>query len=111
MYLDIMTYLEATIPNYPKRENLYSSYINVLRAHDCPGIHCDAPYFVEDNQTVIVYLNHHWDPEWGGETIFFDEDLDAVKLVHQDQDVWLYLMEFHTQVDHQRLSLLTIATS
>ena len=81
MYLDIMTYLEATIPNYPKRENLYSSYINVLRAHDCPGIHCDAPYFVEDNQTVIVYLNHHWDPQWGGETIFFDEDLDAVRLV------------------------------
>jgi hypothetical protein len=81
MYKDILTYLEATVPDYPKRENLYSAYINVLREGNSPGIHCDAPYFVPDNQTVIVYLNAAWDPEWGGETVFFDDDLDARYLV------------------------------
>ena len=81
MYKDILTFLEATVPDYPVRENLYSAYINVLREGNSPGIHCDAPYFVPDNQTVIVYLNVHWDPEWGGETIFFDDDLDARHLV------------------------------
>ena len=81
IYKDILTYLEATIKDMPPRDNLYSAYINVLRAHDCPGIHCDAPYFVDDNQTVIVYLNPGWDANWGGETIFFDDDLDARKLV------------------------------
>lgn len=81
IYKDILSYLEATIKDFPPRENLYSAYINVLRSRDDPGIHCDAPYFVEDNQTVVVYLNHYWDPQFGGETIFFDDDLDAQRIV------------------------------
>lgn len=81
LWKDILAYLEATIPEMPPRENLYSSYINVLRYGNSPGIHVDAPYFVEDNQTVLVYLNPVWDPQWGGETIFFDEDLDAREIV------------------------------
>lgn len=81
MYMDILNFLEATIPDYPSRDKLYSAYINVLREGNSPGIHCDAPYFVPDNDTVIVYLNPHWDPEWGGETVFFDDDLDAKHIV------------------------------
>ena len=81
MWKDILTYLEATIPSMPPRDNLYSAYINVLREGNNPGIHVDAPYFVPDNQTVLLYLNPDWDPEWGGETIFFDDDLDAKTLV------------------------------
>ena len=64
----------------PPCANLYSSYINVLREGNDPGIHVDAPYFVEDNQTVLIYMNPQWDPQWGGETIFFNHDLDAVRL-------------------------------
>ena len=30
LYLDVLTYLEAKIPNLPPRDHLYSSYINVL---------------------------------------------------------------------------------
>jgi hypothetical protein len=81
VYLDILTYLEATLPQMPSRDLLYSAYINVLRAGDSPGIHCDAPYFEPQNKTVILYLNPEWNPEWGGETIFFDDDLDAKFLV------------------------------
>ena len=81
IYLDILTYLEQKCPKMPPRANLYSSYINVLREGNDPGIHVDAPYFCPDNKTVIVYLNPNWDPQWGGETIFYDHNLDAKYIV------------------------------
>ena len=30
---------------------------------------------------VILYLNHEWNPNWGGETIFYDHNLDAQRIV------------------------------
>ncbi len=81
LYLDILTYLEAVCPNMPPRAHMYSSYVNVLRHGNSPGIHVDAPYHVESNKTVLVYMNDVWHPEWGGETVFFDHELDAKYLV------------------------------
>ena len=75
MWADVLSYLEATLPDIPPRENCYSAYINVLKYNDNPGIHCDAPYFVDDQCTVLVYLNAEWHPDWGGETIFYDNEL------------------------------------
>ena len=73
--------MEAIIPDLPPRANMYASYVNSLKFGDMPGIHVDAPYFVEDNLTVLVYLNAEWMPNWGGETIFYDDKLDAKKIV------------------------------
>ena len=81
LWEDILTYLEAVVPNIPPRDECYSSYINVLRFGNSPGIHCDAPYFVPKNKTLLVYLNPVWDPEWGGETVFYDDELDAKCIV------------------------------
>lgn len=81
LYLEVLSYLEAVCPQMPKREWLYASYINVLRHGNTPGIHVDAPNTVEDNKTVILYLNDEWDPNWGGETIFYDHNLDAQRIV------------------------------
>ena len=81
IYLDILGYLEAVCPKMPKRENLYSAYVNVLKDGDMPGVHVDSPYFVEDSQTVLLYLNPEWHPNWGGETIFYDHNLDAKYIV------------------------------
>ena len=81
LYLDVLTYLEAVCPKMPPRAHLYSSYVNVLRHGNSPGIHVDSPHHVESNKTVLVYLNDVWHPEWGGETVFFDHNLDAVHLV------------------------------
>ena len=81
IYLDVLNYLEAIIPDLPPRANMYASYVNSLKFGDMPGIHVDAPYFVEDNLTVLVYLNAEWMPNWGGETIFYDDKLDAKKIV------------------------------
>jgi hypothetical protein len=77
LWQDILTYLEAVVPNMPNRDHCYSAYINVLRYGNSPGIHVDAPYDVPENKTVLVYMNPTWHPEWAGETVFFDEDLDA----------------------------------
>ena len=65
----------------PPRDHMYSSYVNVLRHGNSPGIHVDAPHHVESNKTVLVYMNDVWHPEWGGETVFFDHELDAKYLV------------------------------
>ena len=81
LWKDVLTYLEAVCPDMPPREDCYSSYINVLKYNDSPGIHCDAPYHVEDNKTVLVYMNAEWRPEWGGETIFYDDRLEAQRIV------------------------------
>ena len=81
LYLECLEYLEAICPQMPKREWLYSSYINVLRHGNSPGIHVDAPHDVPENKTVILYLNHEWHPNWGGETIFYDHKLDAQRIV------------------------------
>ena len=81
LYLDVLNYLEAHIPEIPPREHLYGSYVNCLRYGNSPGIHVDAPYWVENQKTVLVYLNMHWYPEFAGETVFFNHELDAVRLV------------------------------
>ena len=82
IYLDVLNYLEAIIPDLPPRANMYASYVNSLKFGDMPGIHVDAPYFVEDNLTVLVYLNAESMPNWGGETIFYDDTLsDATRTV------------------------------
>ena len=81
LYLEVLTYLEAVCPQMPQREWLYSSYINVLRHGNTPGIHVDAPNHVPENKTVIIYLNHELHPNWGCETIFYDHNLDAQRIV------------------------------
>ena len=81
VYLDILTLLEAIVPNMPSRAQLYSAYINVLKNGDTPGIHVDAPWWVEDQKTVLIYLNPIWEPSWGGETIFYNHKMDATRIV------------------------------
>lgn len=48
----------------------YSAFGDMLYSHtDCAP---DADEF-----TALWYLSERWDPEWGGETLFFDEGGDA----------------------------------
>ena len=81
LYLEILEYLEAVCPKMPKRDWLYSAYINCLKAGDTPGVHVDAPYWIEENKTVLLYLNPEWSPNYGGETIFYDHRLEAQRIV------------------------------
>ena len=81
LYLEVLEYLEAVCPKMPKRDHLYGAYINCLKAGDTPGIHVDSPYWVEDNQTVLCYLNVDYHPNFGGETIFYDDKLNAKRVI------------------------------
>ena len=81
IYLEVLEYLEAVCPKMPKRDHLYGAYINCLKAGDTPGIHVDSPYWVEDNQTVLCYLNVDYHPNFGGETIFYDDKLNAKRVI------------------------------
>ena len=81
IYLEVLGYLEATCPKMPPRAHLYAAYVNCLKNGDTPGIHVDAPYFADDNQTVLLYLNLEYHPNYGGETIFYDHKLDAQRII------------------------------
>lgn len=50
---------------------------------DDPFISYDASYPKESPycETVIVYLNEEWDPNWGGETAIFNKEKEIVKSV------------------------------
>ena len=65
----------------PARNLLYGAYMNVLKHGDAPRIHCDAPSWVDNQCTMIVYFNQKWHPNYGGETIFYDDKLDIVHAV------------------------------
>lgn len=81
LWEDVLQFLEITIPEIPPRDECYAAYINVMRFGNSPAIHCDAPYHVDKQKTVLVYMNPVWHPEWGGETVFFDDTLDAKYIV------------------------------
>ena len=61
LYQWVLDRLEACshVP-VPARETLYSAYMNVLKHGDAPRIHCDAPYWCDNQCTMIVYMNEYW---------------------------------------------------
>jgi len=56
------------------------AYVNSAVHGDSYYIHRDSP---EDSKdvTVLYYANLNWQPDWGGETIFYKDDNDAVLAV------------------------------
>jgi hypothetical protein len=56
------------------------AYVNSAVHGDSYYIHRDSP---EDSKdvTVLYYANLNWQPDWGGETIFYKDDYDAVLAV------------------------------
>lgn len=65
----------------PNNTELYSAYSNILNALSCPVVHTDAPFNIPENKTVLFYLNDEWNPNWGGETVFYDENFDIIKSI------------------------------
>lgn len=69
--------LAAAARAFPgKRLRLYRCYVNVAHYGDMLFMHEDcAPGAGE--LTGLWYLCERWDPEWGGETLFFDGNKDV----------------------------------
>ena len=81
LYNVVLDRLESLRCPLPPRKDLYSAYMNVLKFGDAPRIHCDAPHWCNNQVTMIVYLNEYWIPNYGGETIFYDNNLDILHAV------------------------------
>lgn len=54
----------------------YRMYTNAVHFGDVAFVHRDASD--HDNVTVLVYPNPTWRPEFGGETMFYDEDGEII---------------------------------
>jgi Rps23 Pro-64 3,4-dihydroxylase Tpa1-like proline 4-hydroxylase len=59
---------------------LLRAYCNAVHFGDQLYVHrdCDAD---EDHTTALLYANAVWQRDWGGETLFFDEDHEAVAAI------------------------------
>jgi Rps23 Pro-64 3,4-dihydroxylase Tpa1-like proline 4-hydroxylase len=69
--------LAALYPSW--RLSLQESYVKNLCYGDCPYPHIDGRS-QRDRMLIsaVYYANLRWDPVWGGETHFFNGDMDAV---------------------------------
>lgn len=56
------------------------AYVNSAVYGDSYYIHRDCPEH-SNNVTVLYYANLIWQPDWGGETLFYKDDNDAVLAV------------------------------
>ena len=50
---------------------LYQSYVNVAHFGDMLFTHTDCLPDAGE-VTALWYISESWDPEWGGETMFYD---------------------------------------
>jgi hypothetical protein len=63
-----------------RRYRCYRAYCNHASYGDMLHIHTDAQPQA-DELTALWYLARDWRPDWGGETLFYDADHDAVAAV------------------------------
>ena len=63
---------------YKGEFKLENSYINSLVFGDITRIHTDND---DNNVTVLYYINDKWDPEWGGETIYYKDNEPEVSIL------------------------------
>ena len=63
----------------PGDQTLSHAYMAAVRFGDSSLLHHDVP--CHDCVTFLYYANLQWTGRWGGETIFYDDDLMAVAAV------------------------------
>jgi len=62
------------------RYRCYRAYCNHASFGDMLHIHTDSQPEA-DELTALWYVTREWQPDWGGETVFFDPQLDAAAVV------------------------------
>jgi|TARA_B100001250_G_scaffold29340_1_gene24069 hypothetical protein len=67
-------YLSEFCP--PKIEN---AYINMGIHSENPDVHVDSS--LPGDKTLLYYINREWKHEWGGETIFLDDNAREIEYV------------------------------
>lgn len=69
-------------------KNLTRVYTNAQSYGTDPLVHRDDPMFLRNvpdrnavPKTILIYMNDHWDKDWGGETSFFDDSGELIASV------------------------------
>lgn len=60
---------------------IYHMIINANTYGDCPTLHTDIPQNEVDPRdyyTILYYANDEWNPDWAGETVFFNSARDEI---------------------------------
>jgi Rps23 Pro-64 3,4-dihydroxylase Tpa1-like proline 4-hydroxylase len=70
--------LERFIPK--DQYTISRSYINLGIHSDIHKIHVDD-FVSKKSITCLIYLNRNWDCDWGGETIFYDDERKDIKFI------------------------------
>jgi SM-20-related protein len=60
----------------PIEQHFSHAYASAIRFGDSTQIHQDIP--CDDCLTILYYSNLSWSGDWGGETVFYDSNRDAV---------------------------------
>lgn len=58
---------------------IYAAYVNLGLPWDTCTVHADH-FFPGHGKTLLYYVNKDWNPDWAGETVFFDQQ--AREIVH-----------------------------
>lgn len=65
------------------------------------GVHSDFPKENQLSKTFILYLNKSWQKEWGGETVFYNDNRDEIDRCFPEPGK---LICYDSQMYHQGLS-------
>ena len=65
------------------------------------GVHSDFPKEKQKSKTFILYLNKTWSNEWGGETLFYNDNKEIVYKCLPEPGK---LISYNSQILHQGLS-------
>ena len=55
------------------------AYINMGLHSENPDVHVDSS--IKGDKTLIYYMNREWKHEWGGETIFLDDNSKEIEYI------------------------------
>jgi hypothetical protein len=76
------TMRKLVVDYFPKEKMLpYRAYCNLTRYGDQANAHRDCPHDGRD-LTCLFYANNEWEPNWGGETLFYNRQGDTVAAVN-----------------------------
>ncbi len=65
------------------------------------GIHADFKKEEQQSTTFLLYLNKTWQPEWGGETVFYNDEKNEIKRCSPEPGK---LISYNAQQYHQGLA-------
>lgn len=86
----------ADLSAHRSPQKLSHTYCAAMRYGDNTMIHRDI--HCPDCMTFLYYANVYWHPEWGGETIFYDDDKNAMFAVNPKPG---RLVLFNAQLYHR----------